>query len=271
MFPLLLIFTFFSTLAGGSPLLEVFFFDVGYGDSILIRLPEGRHVLIDGGYPEYGARVVDEIKKLGITHLNLVVSTHPHPDHIGGLAEVLNHFKVDRVFGSHPLTSDLLPEAFVSAIKNKNIPYKPGRRGEKLFESEELSMEIFHPVQVDEDLNNSSIGIRLKFKNISFLFTADISPRAEKELLLAGVPLQANVLKAGHHGHATLREFIEAVRPDLVVISVGENPYGAPLPETLELYQQLGIKILRTDQMGTIRLATDGLTLWNLTNSNKKP
>lgn len=271
MLPLLLISAFFSTLAEGLPSLEVFFFDVGYGESILIRLPEGRHVLIDGGYPEYGSRVVGEIKRLGIHRLDLVVSTHPHPDHIGGLSEVLNNFEVDRVIGSHPLTSNLLPEAFVSVIKKKNIPYKLGRRGDKLFEFHELNMEIFHPVEVDEDLNNSSIGIRLKFKNISFLFTADISPRAEKELLQAGIPLQANVLKAGHHGHATLREFIEAVRPQIAVISVGENPYGAPLPETLELYQQLGIKILRTDQMGTIHLTTEGLTVWDLTSPNQKP
>lgn len=257
--------------------LSVSFLDVGQGDSIVIRTPAGRTIVIDGGQGataksrfDAGKEVlIPFLEQAGVKKIDLVVATHPDFDHLGGLVSLLRSgIPVAAVLDCGlPHTSQAY-ENFLKLIQEKKIPFSVPKKGELLDWGPGLRAQVLAPQlplekRLDRDLNESSIVIRLEYGRVSFLFTGDAETATEDEILCSGARVRSTVLKAAHHGSRTASSpaFVYAVSPEVVVISAGKrNKFDHPHWETIKLFREIGARILQTDQQGTITITTDGET-----------
>lgn len=243
--------------------LKVYFLDVGQGDASYIKTPSGEDILIDGGP---GSQVLDELGRVmdfGDREINLVILTHPHADHLTGLVEVIERYKVREVWETGVEYSSATYDAWKNEISSRQIPKKEVRAGdEKTFAETKIS--IFYPLsplsgQKINNLNNASIINRLDYKKFSVLFLGDAE--REVQLKIASQMKLATVLKVGHHGsrNGTVGEMLEVVRPALAVISAGkDNTYGHPHTEAVNLLKSYAVRIFRTDQNGRVEIDSDG-------------
>lgn len=243
--------------------LAVHFIDVGQGDSTLIEA-NGHYMLIDAGEKDQTDTVINYLKAQGVKSLDYVIGTHPHSDHIGGLEGVIREFDVKNVLLPEKEHTTRIYEKLLDAIADKNLMVTIPKVGESCSLGE-ASFQIISPSRdYGDNLNNWSIGIRLVYGETSFVLCGDAEKEAEQDILLSGLPLKADVLKVSHHGSSTSSslEFINAVSPRYAVISCGKNnDYGHPHKETLDLLKKQGINVLRTDQLGTIVIESDGTGL----------
>lgn len=251
--------------------LLVTFIDVGQGDSILIQVPGGKAWLVDAG-----GSIVDYLKLRDVSSLEAVVITHAHEDHISGMAEVLKEFPTSLVLDSgFPHTSETYAD-LLKLVAEKHIPYSVARAGQS-YACDDLSIQVLHPVEpfitdTESDANNNSVVLRLTYGQTTFLLCADIQSEAEAQILKRGAFLSVQVLKVAHHGAdtSTTQEFVDAVKPQQAVISVGAgNEYGHPSQKVVERLKSAGAQVLRTDEVGTIIFASDGQTLTRLAASNE--
>ncbi|MCB0193022.1 MAG: DNA internalization-related competence protein ComEC/Rec2 [Anaerolineae bacterium] len=249
--------------------LHVAFLDVGQGDAILITLPEGDQILIDGGPSptDLNWRLGQEMPFWDRT-LELVINTHPDADHLGGLVSLLDRYTVERalvadVEGTSQLyrtwEAELREAQLVPVVAQTNMPLHLGG---------DVIATILSPGPATEHIdepNNHSIVLHLQLGQVSFLFPGDIEAPIEQKLVQIDAPLQATVLKSPHHGSKTssTEMFLNTVNPQLVIIPVGkDNRFGHPSPEVLERYVAHGLTVLRTDERSTIELITDGHRIW---------
>ncbi|MBO8141159.1 MAG: MBL fold metallo-hydrolase [Firmicutes bacterium] len=246
--------------AAGSraPGLLVEFFDVGQGDATLLSGPDFT-ILIDAGRHDR-ADVVPHLEAAGVRAIDLFILTHPHADHIGQCAAVIQRFPVREVWYSGDVHTSLTFERCLDAILASDAAYHEPRAGET-FQIGSARLEVVHPAEVTGDYNNGSIGVRIAYGDVVFLFTGDAESEAEAEMLTRGHPLRAHVLQLGHHGSRTSSSspFLEAVRPEVAVYSAGrDNPYGHPHEEALRRVAGAGAVVYGTDVNGTIRVYSDG-------------
>jgi competence protein ComEC len=237
---------------------QVTFIDVGQGDAILIRSPEGLYGLIDGGESDSG--IVQYLQSQGVQNLSLIVATHPNSDHIGGLIAVLQTIPTARIVTNGETHTTIIYESFLDAIVASKAEYIEAVRGNTLSLGS-LVFDILNPGKIIEGgLNRNSVVLRMTYGITTFLFTGDANIDTETEMLATGLPLSANVLKIGHHGSitSTSSAFLEAVHPLVAVYMAGKgNSYGLPSPDTLAKLNRLGVNILGTDVNGTIIFLVD--------------
>jgi competence protein ComEC len=254
-----------------SPDLRITMIDVGQGESLLVEFPGRRTMLIDGGglasSPfDVGDKVVSPVLwRKGITCIDALVLTHPHPDHLDGLIAVARNFRIREFWEGLPATNEGLYAELLKALPRKVVRRRFGR-GARL-EIGPVSIDVLHPPLAAADAgpvpgeNENSLVIRLAMGRASFLFMGDAGPETERALLESGLELRCDVLKAGHHGSpaSTSAAFLAAVRPKLVLVSVGEgNTYGFPGRALLDRCGRAGARVLRTDLDGAIEIRTDG-------------
>ena len=251
--------------------LHVIFLDIGQGDAILIQRGS-QQVLIDGGgSPQMLTGELGDRMPFWDRTIELVVLTHPHEDHLGGLVEVLERYRVEQVLYPDLEYGSPLYEEWEELIEAEGIASMSAQAGQEIDLGEGVTMTVLHPPATlmegtGSDINNNSAVLRLDTGRVSFLFTGDIEREAEFRLIAGGGELDCTVLKVGHSGSLTSTsvEFLAAASPQLAVISVGDNPYGHPHNEVVtRLEASLGAEnVFRTDDDGTIEFITDGEGLW---------
>jgi competence protein ComEC len=253
--------------------LHVSLLDVGQGDAVLIQTPNGQNILIDGG-PDPQKINLELSGKLPFWDrtIDLVVCTQPQADHVTGLVEVLQRYRVEQVLDPGVPYDSAVYQEFRRVIEDKGIEHNLACVGQEIDLGSGVRMEVLNPPEslwegTSDDVDNNGVVLRLSWGQVSFLFTADIRAEAELELVMRRAELKSVVLKASHHGSATstTQHFLAAVDPEVAVICVGAgNPFGHPNPEVLErLTDRLGEdNVYRTDQDGTIQFITDGERLW---------
>jgi beta-lactamase superfamily II metal-dependent hydrolase len=248
--------------------LEVHFIDVGQADSILIKVPTGENVLIDAGNNGDSELLDEYLKSQGVEKIDVAVGTHPHEDHIGSLDTVINNFDVEKVYMPKYAHTTKTFEDVLLAIKNKGLKISTPVPG-NTFNLGEAKFSLLAPNGDNyKSINDYSIVLKMEYGSNSFLFTGDSEILSEKEILEKNYNVQVDVLKVAHHGSTTSTsdEFLNAVSPKYAIISCGEdNDYGHPHKEIVAKLDKKGIKILRTDELGTIVINSDGenLTLPN--------
>ncbi len=247
---------------------RVYFLDVGQGDSELIRLPDGVNILIDAGTNATEDELPEYLKDLGVSRIDVLIATHPHEDHIGGMDTVIRSLEIGKVC-MPDLSADATPttktyESVLDAIAEKGLKVTRATPGAVLYENEtaDIRLTLLAPLENDDDnLNNYSVVAKLTCGNRSFLFTGDAEKEVEDALLASGADLSADVLKCGHHGSktSTSADFLAAVHPGAAVISCGlDNDYGHPSDPVVKRLNKAGISIYRTDQQDTLLAQCDG-------------
>ncbi len=215
-------------------------------------------VLIDGGGKSPG--VVTYLNDYVDEVLEVMVATHPYADHIGGLIAVLNAFEVEEIWHNGDSSTSKTYSQFMSAVSAEGAQVYEGRRRD-IIKVGELTFSVLHPVSLDDATNNNSIVLSLSYGEIDFLFTGDAEQEAESSMLGAGIVLDVEILKVGHHGSksSSSAQFLDAVKPDVAIYMASEdNRYGHPHEETITALTEAEAVIYGTDIHGTIAITTGG-------------
>lgn len=247
-------------------LLKIYFFDVGQGDAIFIEAPNGNQVLIDGGPDNKVIQRMGEAMPFYDKEIDMVVLTHSDADHITGLIEVLERYEVENIVYSNIVRKSALYEAWQEAVVKEGANIIDPVAGKVIDLGSGVILSMTHPGEslagkVLEKTNNESVVIMLKYGEVETLLTGDIEARAERQIILSGTNLDADILKVAHHGSktSTTEEFLYDVSPQVAVIQVGaKNRYGHPTSEVLKRLEEYDIKYYRTDVDGDIKVISDG-------------
>ena len=242
--------------------MRVHFLDVGQGDSILIESPNDEYMLIDGGDKGSGDEIVAYLQQRGIDTLDVVVATHPDADHIGGLIDVLENVTIERWVDSGKAHTSQTYIEMLSLIDEKGIDFTVAERGDTVAFDDALTVDVVYADPASNDNNEASVVLKMTYNERSFLFAADAGIKEEGKM--ASSDIDADVLKAGHHGSNTSSSeaFIQAVSPDITVLSYGEgNKYGHPHKEVTDLLAKYNSLVYSTAESGTIVIETDGVNM----------
>ena len=261
---------------------EVYFFDVGQGDSILIRV--GAYtMLIDASIRSEADTIIENLNALGVSDLDVVVATHPHADHIGGMTQIIETYPIETFYmpvlpdADTPTTKTY--ENMLDALEEQNVTVKRICDETELPAPENASFEVYSPYDGDEweDTNDYSAVIRFTYGDISFMLTGDAEKPVEERILEIGADISSQILKCGHHGSSssTSPEFLRAVDPAVAIISCGkDNDYGHPHDETMESLNEQGCQILQTWEDGTVLILTNGtgysVNTWSAENGSQE-
>lgn len=239
---------------------SVSFIDVGQADSVLIR--NGNYnMLIDAGHNEDGEKLVNYFKSLGIEEFTYVFATHPHEDHIGGMDDIINNFKIDNYYMSNKLSTTKTFMDVLDALDGCNLKYTVPNKGDTL-KLGDANIKVIYPGDDKSNINDSSIVLKITYGKNSFLLTGDATSNVERKIY--NEDIKSDVLKVAHHGssYSSTDVFLDRVKPYYAVISVGKNNiYNHPSNKTLEKLNKRNIKVYRTDLDGTIVFTSDGENL----------
>ncbi|MHB9025104.1 MAG: ComEC/Rec2 family competence protein [Armatimonadota bacterium] len=251
-----------ALLAGlGAPKLHVSVIDVGQGDAILVQFPAGVAMLVDAGEKAAGPVVVKYLKSRGINKLDILVVTHPHADHIGGMPDVLKAFPVGRVWDSGYNQGSRTQQDFLALVKKQGLQYGKPKRG---FTRDigAVHLAVLAPGErfltgTNSDANNNSLVLRFTYDQVSILLAGDM----EREAREAWGPWpRSTVLKVSHHGsdNGTDKDFARMVAPRFAIFSYGKNSYGHPHRDAVNALAGVGAKLYSTHQNGTVIVTTEG-------------
>lgn len=244
-----------KTDSNNTDVVKVEYIDVGQADAILIE-NDKKYMLIDAGNNEDGDLLVNYFKDKNITDFEYVVATHPHEDHIGGMDNIIKNFNIKNYYMPDCYTTTKTFEELLDALEEKNLSFETPDIDSEFLLGDAL-FKVLYTGTDKRDLNNTSIVLRMTYKDVSFMFTGDATNTTEKKIIAKD--LQSDVLKVGHHGsqYSTSDEFLDKVNPKYAIISVGTgNVYDHPKDITLNKLK--GIEVHRTDKEGTIRVISDG-------------
>ncbi len=266
-FVLVMCFYFISPCLSNNEL-KITFLDVGQGDVSLVKLPDKRIMLIDGGTyePDMGRGVIAPyLWSKGMRNIDCLVLSHPHPDHYGGLIYIMNNFDIGEIWLNGRVISG--SEKFFETVKENKIPLKILKRG-NVYESEGYKIYVFHPYgefyahsprgEYSSE-NSDSLVFKIQSVDASILFTGDIESEAEENLVYLGKWLRSDIIKVPHHGGraSSSSDFIKAVNPLIAVVSAGKNnSFHHPHQDVLERYKNTRAKLLRTDFDGAITITS---------------
>lgn len=255
-----------------STIIYVFFIDqdgqlrfttinVGQGDALLFELPTGETILIDAGTRSQGKKVASFMRSRGIRSIDILVATHPHEDHIGGMMNILDAFPIGKIWDSPYRSASQTQLRFLETIAKKGIRYGHPKSG---FSQQigDVQITVLSPNTVlkntNSDANNNSLVLLVSYGGIRFLLMGD-AEKEERQGIAKSIP-EVTILKMAHHGSITGidLEFLKKINPELVVISFGErNPYGHPHKETIDLLKKQKIPWYITPE-GSIEITTNG-------------
>lgn len=238
-------------------ILSIYYLDVGQADSMLITYQD-KDILIDAGNNEDGPKLVNYFKSLNITKFDYVFGTHPHEDHIGGMDDIINNFEINNFYMPDVVTTTKTFEDILNSMEEKNLQFKTPNIDDE-YKIGDIKLKVLYVGKESNDLNDTSIVLKLTYKDTSYLFTGDATKKVENKLLTKDI--ESDVLKVGHHGsqYSISNEFLEKVNPKYAIIEVGKNNiYKHPKEVTLTKLDNMKIKYYRTDMDGTILLKSDG-------------
>lgn len=257
--------------------LELTFLDVGQGNAALLRFPGGKTMLVDGGGSydssfDTGRYVVSPfLRKQKTGKIDIVVLTHPHPDHLNGLLYILKNFDVQEMWTNGQEIDTETYAEMKKIISEKKIVLRIMNAKCPEMDFNNTTVRILNPQSKrkandysDRTVNDEALVLKITYGKIKFLLPADISESVEERLVRSGMDLASQVILASHHGSRSSNSpsFIRRVRPDMVVFSCGKNnAFRMPHPDVLERYRKSGSRILRTDTDGAVHLTSDGESL----------
>ena len=234
---------------------------IGQGDGIFLELPNKQTMLVDAGNPGDGTAIVNYVKGLGYEKLDYLVATHPHADHIGGMAEVIGGISVGKFYMPDAVTNTKTFDGMLDALSAKGLQATKAAAGVNVLTDDalKLKVDIVAPAASQyDDLNNYSAVLKVSYGSTAYLLTGDAEALSEGQIT---ADIKADVLKVGHHGSdsSTSPAFLAKVKPAYAVISVGAgNSYGHPTAATLQKLQNAGCTVYRTDLNGTVIFSSDG-------------
>lgn len=247
-----------NTNALDGDLLKVNYIDVGQGDSIFIELPNKETMLIDAGERNYDKKVISYIDTLGYSRLDYVIGTHPHTDHIGGLASVIKKYDVGGIYMPKKESNSKTFVNLLNTIKDKNLKIHTAKAGVSIINNDKLKVDILAPSKEYSDANNNSAVVKITYINRCFLFMGDAEVESEKNITDS---VMCDVIKIGHHGSDTSSgiSFVKSTNAKYAVVSVGKgNIYKHPYDFILKRWEDSGAEVLRTDELGDIVITTNG-------------
>jgi len=243
-----------------SPL-RLHFIDVGYGDAILIEIPEGERILIDGGEAAAFPQLRAALQQRNIHTIDKVIITHFHSDHVGALPSILENFVPLSSNGSKNIFMPFKPESSALTAPLKQHAVRIVRRGETLMHTDTLQISVLHPHTLSGNQNEDSLVLKITHGNLRFLLAADADPNAQKKLYARyGDALKCDLLKIPHHANDSrvFAPFLASANPQIAILTIGENHYQAPNEAVLALYQAQSETLFRTDRDGDITVSCDG-------------
>jgi len=253
--------------------LEIHMIDVNQGDAILIVTPSKKTILIDTGSKKYVQQLIDYLKAMELTTIDILMITHPHEDHVGGAVDIMNQFEVKQIMDSGHVHTTQTYTRYLEAILEKDIAFTIAKRGMRLDLDEAVVLSILHPNQdYSNNINDSSIVLSLQFKEFSALFTGDAEVSVENQLLDLSLVSKIDVLKVGHHGSRTSSSlsFLQKLSPSIALISVGaDNRYNHPHQEVIDRLLTFTTTIYQSDLHGHVKISTNGKTINTV--SQKQP
>lgn len=250
--------------------------DIGQGDALYLRLPSQDDIVIDAGPDDRILSQLGQAMPLGDREIELLIISHNHLDHIGGLPALLSRYKVDRVWLSGATNDTEIYQKVIATFKDLQVPITYVKAGDTTVTGD-VTTTVLHPPEGvvntnPEEQHDATVAMKIAYKSICLILTGDLNEKHEVTILAVAKQLQLSlncpILKVSHHGSksSSTVAFLEAVQPKVATISVGEkNRYHHPTDETLERLKTIGANIYRTDQSGTITITTDGANYWTKT------